>query len=218
MKLKTSVLKLPYLPVKAGLLGMLVSALLMAILLVLDGSGLIPQLTSLDKLTNELTSIKTPAVPALPIPAPVAVEAKPSPVDLSKLKELLTANRALLNKAYTERKKGSRLSPEVTDLAQEVSQQLAEINTLMKSYLASPISTQEQDLAKQFSVNFEKLTNQVIKPTVDLLQLNYVNQANNLANRTQEIQNQIFKDIDAMIDAQAQAQLLELQKKSVPDS
>lgn len=230
MKLNTSAPKLPYLPVKAGLLGMLLSALLMAIMLVLDGNGLIPQLTDLDKAINESSQTKTPALspsssssPLTPSPsAPAIVTAPPATppvlVDLSKLKELITANRALLNKAYAEKKKGVRLSPEVTNLADEVSQQLAEMNTLWQAYLASPLSEQEQVLAKQFTEDFEKLTKQVIKPTVDLLQLNYVNQANSLATRTQNLQSQTIKDIDAIIDAQAKAHLLELQKKAVPDT
>jgi methyl-accepting chemotaxis protein len=105
----------------------------------------------------------------------------------------------------------------VRNLAERVTQDLAEMNALWQSYLAQPLSAEEKTVATQFTSDFDKLVNQSIKPTVDLLQVNYLSQASALLARTQSLQTQVMTDLDTLIKAQASAKLIALQKKSVTE-
>ncbi|OWS69118.1 Tar ligand binding domain-containing protein [Polynucleobacter campilacus] len=109
------------------------------------------------------------------------------------------------------------VSDEVRNLADRVTQDLADMNAIWQSYLASPLSAEEKTLATQFTSDFDKLVNQSIKPTVDLLQVNYLSQASALLARTQGMQTQVIADVDALIKAQASTKLIALQKKSVTE-
>ena len=209
MTLKTGLPKLPYLPVKVGLIGMLLTALLMAGLLLLNTQSWAPEFKISGKSASS-TSAKniTPDSPK---------DEAPAPVDLNKLKELIAQNRIFLNTAYAEKKSPDPVSEEVRNLADRVTQDLADMNTLWQSYLASPLSAEEKTLATQFTNDFDKLVNQSIKPTVDLLQVNYLSQASALLARTQGMQTQVMADLDALIKAQASTKLIALQKKSVTE-
>ncbi|WP_216127515.1 Tar ligand binding domain-containing protein [Polynucleobacter sp. es-GGE-1] len=209
MTLKTGLPKLPYLPVKVGLIGMLLTALLMAGLLLLNTQSWAPEFKISGKSASS-TSAKntTPDSPK---------DEAPAPVDLNKLKELIAQNRIFLNTAYAEKKAPDPVSEEVRNLADRVTQDLADMNAIWQSYLASPLSAEEKTLATQFTSDFDKLVNQSIKPTVDLLQVNYLSQASALLARTQGMQTQVMADVDALIKAQASTKLIALQKKSVTE-
>ena len=209
MTLKTGFPKLPYLPVKVGLIGMLLTALLMAGLLLLNTQSWAPEFKISGKSASS-TSAKntTPDSPK---------DEAPAPVDLNKLKELIAQNRIFLNTAYAEKKAPDPVSEEVRNLADRVTQDLADMNAIWQSYLASPLSAEEKTLATQFTSDFDKLVNQSIKPTVDLLQVNYLSQASALLARTQGMQTQVIADVDALIKAQASTKLIALQKKSVTE-
>ena len=209
MTLKTGLPKLPYLPVKVGLIGMLLTALLMAGLLLLNTQSWAPEFKISGKSASS-TSAKntTPDSPK---------DEAPAPVDLNKLKELIAQNRIFLNTAYAEKKAPDPVSEEVRNLADRVTQDLADMNAIWQSYLASPLSAEEKTLATQFTSDFDKLVNQSIKPTVDLLQVNYLSQASALLARTQGMQTQVMADLDALIKAQASTKLIALQKKSVTE-
>ena len=209
MTLKTGFPKLPYLPVKVGLIGMLLTALLMAGLLLLNTQSWAPEFKISGKSASS-TSAKntTPDSPK---------DEAPAPVDLNKLKELIAQNRIFLNTAYAEKKAPDPVSEEVRNLADRVTQDLADMNAIWQSYLASPLSAEEKTLATQFTSDFDKLVNQSIKPTVDLLQVNYLSQASALLARTQGMQTQVMADVDALIKAQANTKLIALQKKSVTE-
>ncbi|WP_216177888.1 Tar ligand binding domain-containing protein [Polynucleobacter sp. AP-Feld-500C-C5] len=209
MTLKTGLPKLPYLPVKVGLIGMLLNALLMAGLLLLNTQSWAPEFKISGKSASS-TSAKntTPDSPK---------DEAPAPVDLNKLKELIAQNRIFLNTAYAEKKAPDPVSEEVRNLADRVTQDLADMNAIWQSYLASPLSAEEKTLATQFTSDFDKLVNQSIKPTVDLLQVNYLSQASALLARTQGMQTQVIADVDALIKAQASTKLIALQKKSVTE-
>ncbi|QWD71157.1 methyl-accepting chemotaxis protein [Polynucleobacter sp. UB-Siik-W21] len=209
MTLKTGFPKLPYLPVKVGLIGMLLTALLMAGLLLLNTQSWAPEFKISGKSASS-TSAKntTPDSPK---------DEAPAPVDLNKLKELIAQNRIFLNTAYAEKKAPDPVSEEVRNLADRVTQDLADMNAIWQSYLASPLSAEEKTLATQFTSDFDKLVNQSIKPTVDLLQVNYLSQASALLARTQGMQTQVMADVDALIKAQASTKLIALQKKSVTE-
>ena len=209
MTLKTGLPKLPYLPVKVGLIGMLLTALLMAGLLLLNTQSWAPEFKISGKSASS-TSAKntTPDSPK---------DEAPAPVDLNKLKELIAQNRIFLNTAYAEKKAPDPVSEEVRNLADRVTQDLADMNAIWQSYLASPLSAEEKTLATQFTSDFDKLVNQSIKPTVDLLQVNYLSQASALLARTQGMQTQVTADVDALIKAQASTKLIALQKKSVTE-
>ena len=141
----------------------------------------------------------------------------PAPVDLNKLKELIAQNRIFLNTAYAEKKSPDPVSEEVRNLAERVTQDLAQMNAMWQSFLAQPLSAEEKTVASQFTSDFDKLVNQSIKPAVDLLQVNYLSQASALLARTQGLQTQVMTDLDALIKAQASAKLIALQKKSVTE-
>ena len=209
MTLKTGLPKLPYLPVKVGLISMLLTALLMAGLLLLNTQSWAPEFKISGKSASS-TSAKntTPDSPK---------DEAPAPVDLNKLKELIAQNRLFLNTAYAEKKAPDPVSEEVRNLADRVTQDLADMNAIWQSYLASPLSAEEKTLATQFTSDFDKLVNQSIKPTVDLLQVNYLSQASALLARTQGMQTQVMADIDALIKAQASTKIIALQKKSVTE-
>ena len=209
MTLKTGLPKLPYLPVKVGLIGMLLTALLMAGLLLLNTQSWAPEFKISGKSASS-TSAKntTPDSPK---------DEAPAPVDLNKLKELIAQNRLFLNTAYAEKKAPDPVSEEVRNLADRVTQDLADMNAIWQSYLASPLSAEEKTLATQFTSDFDKLVNQSIKPTVDLLQVNYLSQASALLARTQGMQTQVMADVDALIKAQASTKLIALQKKNVTE-
>ncbi|MEA9599112.1 methyl-accepting chemotaxis protein [Polynucleobacter sp. AP-Sanab-80-C2] len=209
MTLKTGLPKLPYLPVKVGLIGMLLTALLMAGLLLLNTQSWAPEFKISGKSASS-TSAKntTPDSPK---------DEAPAPVDLNKLKELIAQNRLFLNTAYAEKKAPDPVSEEVRNLADRVTQDLADMNAIWQSYLASPLSAEEKTLATQFTSDFDKLVNQSIKPTVDLLQVNYLSQASALLARTQGMQTQVIADVDALIKAQASTKLIALQKKSATE-
>lgn len=209
MTLKTGLPKLPYLPVKVGLIGMLLTALLMVGLLLLNTQSWAPEFKISGKSASS-TSAKntTPDSPK---------DEAPAPVDLNKLKELIAQNRLFLNTAYAEKKAPDPVSEEVRNLADRVTQDLADMNAIWQSYLASPLSAEEKTLATQFTSDFDKLVNQSIKPTVDLLQVNYLSQASALLARTQGMQTQVMADVDALIKAQASTKLIALQKKNVTE-
>ena len=209
MTLKTGLPKLPYLPVKVGLIGMLLTALLMAGLLLLNTQSWAPEFKISGKSASS-TSAKNTTPDSLKDEAP-------APVDLNKLKELIAQNRIFLNTAYAEKKAPDPVSEEVRNLADRVTQDLADMNAIWQSYLASPLSAEEKTLATQFTSDFDKLVNQSIKPTVDLLQVNYLSQASALLARTQGMQTQVIADVDALIKAQASTKLIALQKKSVTE-
>ena len=209
MTLKTGLPKLPYLPVKVGLIGMLLTALLMVGLLLLNTQSWAPEFKISGKSASS-TSAKNTTPDSLKDEAP-------APVDLNKLKELIAQNRIFLNTAYAEKKAPDPVSEEVRNLADRVTQDLADMNAIWQSYLASPLSAEEKTLATQFTSDFDKLVNQSIKPTVDLLQVNYLSQASALLARTQGMQTQVMADIDALIKAQASTKLIALQKKSVAE-
>ena len=209
MTLKTGLSKLPYLPVKVGLIGMLLTALLMAGLLLLNTQSWAPEFKISGKSASSSSAKNT-------TPDSLKDEA-PAPVDLNKLKELIAQNRIFLNTAYAEKKAPDPVSEEVRNLADRVTQDLADMNAIWQSYLASPLSAEEKTLATQFTSDFDKLVNQSIKPTVDLLQVNYLSQASALLARTQGMQTQVMADLDALIKAQASTKLIALQKKSVTE-
>jgi methyl-accepting chemotaxis protein len=209
MKLKTGLPKIPYLPVKVGLIGMLLTALLMAGLLLTNTQAWTPEFKIVIKPSSSASSANSSAESA-------KAEA-PAPVDLNKLKELIAQNRIFLNTAYAEKKAPDPVSDEVRNLADRVTQDLADMNALWQSYLAGPLSAEEKTLAAQYTSDFDKLLNQSIKPTVDLLQVNYLSQASALLARTQGLQTQVMADLDALIKAQASTKLIALQKKSVTE-
>jgi len=209
MKLNTGLSKLPYLPVKVSLIGMLLTALLMAGLLLINTQSWTPELKMAMKPSNSTSSKNTASE------SPKAET--PAPVDLNKLKELIAQNRIFLNTAYAEKKSPDPVSEQVRNLAERVTQDLAEMNALWQSYLVQPLSSEEKTIATQFTSDFDKLVNQSIKPTVDLLQVNYLSQASALLARTQGLQVQVMADLDALIKAQASAKLIALQKKSVTE-
>lgn len=210
MKLKTGLPRLPYLPVKVGLIGMLFTALSMAGLLLTDTQGLIPEFKVELKTLSSTTPVISPAeLPKVEIPAPV---------DLNNLKELITQNRIFLNTAYAEKKAPEPVSEAVRNLADRVTQDLADMNALWQSFLTGPLSAQEKTLAAQYTSDFDKLVNQSIKPTVDLLQVNYLSQASALLTRTQGLQTQVITDLDALIKAQSNAKLIAQQEKNVAES
>lgn len=210
MKLKTGLLNLPYLPVKTGLIGMLLTALLMAGLLLINTQSWFPELKIAIKSSGSASSTKDASIsPKVETPAPV---------DLNKLKELIAQNRIFLNTAYAEKKSPDSVSEEVRNLADRVAQDLADMNAIWQSYLAGPLSAEEKTLATQYTSDFDKLVNQSIKPTVDLLQVNYLSQASALIARTQGLQTQVMADIDAIVKAQSSAKLIALQKKSVVET
>ena len=210
MKLKTGLLNLPYLPVKTGLTGMLLTALLMAGLLLINTQSWVPELKIAIKSSGSASSTKDASIsPKVETPAPV---------DLNKLKELIAQNRIFLNTAYAEKKSPDSVSEEVRNLADRVAQDLADMNTIWQSYVAGPLSAEEKTLATQYTSDFDKLVNQSIKPTVDLLQVNYLSQASALIARTQGLQTQVMADIDAIVKAQSSAKLIALQKKSVVET
>ena len=210
MKLKTGLLNLPYLPVKTGLIGMLLTALLMAGLLLINTQSWFPELKIAIKSSGSASSTKDASIsPKVETPAPV---------DLNKLKELIAQNRIFLNTAYAEKKSPDSVSEEVRNLADRVAQDLADMNAIWQSYVAGPLSAEEKTLATQYTSDFDKLVNQSIKPTVDLLQVNYLSQASALIARTQGLQTQVMADIDAIVKAQSSAKLIALQKKSVVET
>jgi methyl-accepting chemotaxis protein len=210
MKLKTGLLNLPYLPVKTGLIGMLLTALLMAGLLLINTQSWFPELKIAIKSSGSASSTKDASIsPKVETPAPV---------DLNKLKELIAQNRIFLNTAYAEKKSPDSVSEEVRNLADRVAQDLADMNAIWQSYVAGPLSAEEKILATQYISDFDKLVNQSIKPTVDLLQVNYLSQASALIARTQGLQTQVMADIDAIVKAQSSAKLIALQKKSVVET
>ena len=209
MKLKTGLPKIPYLPVKVGLIGMLLTALLMAGLLLTNTQAWTPDFKIAIKPSSSASSANSSA-------ESVKTEA-PAPVDLNKLKELIAQNRIFLNTAYAEKKAPDPVSDEVRNLADRVTQDLADMNALWQPYLAGPLSAEEKTLAAQYTSDFDKLLNQSIKPTVDLLQVNYLSQASALLARTQGLQTQVMADLDALIKAQASTKLIALQKKSVTE-
>jgi methyl-accepting chemotaxis protein len=210
MKIKTGLPKLPYLPVKTGLIGMLLTALLMAVLLLINTQSWTPEFKIAAKSSSSSSTTKD-------VSTSPKVET-PGPVDLNKLKELIAQNRIFLNTAYAEKKAPDPVSEEVRNLADRVTQDLADMNALWQSYLAGPLSAEEKTLATQFTNDFDKLVNQSIKPTVDLLQVNYLSQASALLARTQGLQTQALADIDSLIKAQSSAKLIVLQKKSVAET
>ena len=211
MKLQTGLPKLPYLPVKVGLIAMLLTALVMAGLLLINTQSWTPDFATAMKPLNSMSSAITPAK------SPKVEEPAPAPVDLNKLKELVTQNRFFLNKAYAEKKAPEAVSEEVRNLADRVTQDLADMNGVWQSFLAGPLSAEEKTLATQYTSDFDKLVNQSIKPTVDLLQVNYLSQASALLARTQGLQTQVMTDLDALIKAQSSAKLIALQKKSIAE-
>lgn len=210
IKLKTGLLNPPYLPVKTGLIGMLLTALLMAVLLLINTQSWVPEFKIAAKSSSSSSSTKDAST------SPKAET--PGPVDLNKLKELIAQNRIFLNTAYAEKKAPDPVSEEVRNLADRVTQDLADMNTLWQSYLAGPLSAEEKTLATQFTNDFDKLVNQSIKPTVDLLQVNYLSQASAILARTQGLQTQALADIDSLIKAQSSAKLIALQKKNVTET
>ncbi|MBU3619520.1 Tar ligand binding domain-containing protein [Polynucleobacter sp. JS-Fieb-80-E5] len=209
IKLNTGLSKLPYLPVKVSLLGMLLTALVMAGLLLINTQSWTPEfkitLKSSSSSSSTNTASESPKVDT------------PAPVDLNKLKELIAQNRIFLNTAYAEKKSPDPVSEEVRNLAERVTQDLAQMNAMWQSFLAQPLSAEEKTVASQFTSDFDKLVNQSIKPAVDLLQVNYLSQASALLARTQGLQTQVMTDLDALIKAQASAKLIALQKKSVAE-
>ncbi|MBT8540037.1 hypothetical protein G6722_01605 [Polynucleobacter paneuropaeus] len=209
IKLNTGLSKLPYLPVKVSLLGMLLTALVMAGLLLINTQSWTPEfkitLKSSSSSSSTNTASESPKVDT------------PAPVDLNKLKELIAQNRIFLNTAYAEKKSPDPVSEEVRNLAERVTQDLAQMNAMWQSFLAQPLSAEEKTVASQFTSDFDKLVNQSIKPAVDLLQVNYLSQASALLARTQGLQTQVMTDLDALIKAQASAKLIALQKKSVTE-
>ncbi|MBT8580110.1 hypothetical protein G6646_04080 [Polynucleobacter paneuropaeus] len=209
IKLNTGLSKLPYLPVKVSLLGMLLTALVMAGLLLINTQSWTPEfkitLKSSSSSSSTNTASESPKVDT------------PAPVDLNKLKELIAQNRIFLNTAYAEKKSPDPVSEEVRNLAERVTQDLAQMNAMWQSFLAQPLSAEEKTVASQFTSDFDKLVNQSIKPAVDLLQVNYLSQASALLARTQSLQTQVMTDLDALIKAQASAKLIALQKKSVTE-
>ena len=209
IKLNTELSKLPYLPVKVSLLGMLLTALVMAGLLLINTQSWTPEfkitLKSSSSSSSTNTASESPKVDT------------PAPVDLNKLKELIAQNRIFLNTAYAEKKSPDPVSEEVRNLAERVTQDLAQMNAIWQSFLAQPLSAEEKTVASQFTSDFDKLVNQSIKPAVDLLQVNYLSQASALLARTQSLQTQVMTDLDALIKAQASAKLIALQKKSVTE-
>jgi len=209
MKLQNGLPKLPYLPVKMGLIAMLMTGLVMAGLLLINTQSWTPEFSTAMKPLKSMSSVITPAK------SPKVEEPEPAPVDLNKLKELLAQNRLFLNKAYAEKKAPEAVSEEVRNLADRVTQDLSDMNGVWQSYLASPLSAEEKTLATQYTSDFDKLVNQSIKPTVDLLQVNYLSQASALLARTQGLQTQVITDLDALIKAQSSAKLIALQKKSI---
>ncbi|MBT8623113.1 Tar ligand binding domain-containing protein [Polynucleobacter paneuropaeus] len=209
IKLNTGLSKLPYLPVKVSLLGMLLTALVMAGLLLINTQSWTPEFKITLKSSNSSSSTNTASeLPKADTPAPV---------DLNKLKELIAQNRIFLNTAYAEKKSPDPVSEEVRNLAERVTQDLAQMNAMWQSFLAQPLSAEEKTVASQFTSDFDKLVNQSIKPAVDLLQVNYLSQASALLARTQGLQTQVMTDLDALIKAQASAKLIALQKKSVSE-
>jgi methyl-accepting chemotaxis protein len=188
---------------------MLLTALLMAGLLLTNTQAWTPEFKIAIKPSSSASSANSSA-------ESVKAEA-PAPVDLNKLKELIAQNRIFLNTAYAEKKAPDPVSEEVRNLADRVTQDLADMNAIWQSYLASPLSAEEKTLATQFTSDFDKLVNQSIKPTVDLLQVNYLSQASALLARTQGLQTQVMADLDALIKAQASTKLIALQKKSVTE-
>ncbi len=209
IKLNTELSKLPYLPVKVSLLGMLLTALVMAGLLLINTQSWTPEFKITLKSSNSSSSTNTASeLPKADTPAPV---------DLNKLKELIAQNRIFLNTAYAEKKSPDPVSEEVRNLAERVTQDLAQMNAIWQSFLAQPLSAEEKTVASQFTSDFDKLVNQSIKPAVDLLQVNYLSQASALLARTQSLQTQVMTDLDALIKAQASAKLIALQKKSVTE-
>ncbi|QWD17250.1 hypothetical protein G6700_05865 [Polynucleobacter paneuropaeus] len=209
IKLNTGLSKLPYLPVKVSLLGMLLTALVMAGLLLINTQSWTPEFKITLKSSNSSSSTNTASeLPKADTPAPV---------DLNKLKELIAQNRIFLNTAYAEKKSPDPVSEEVRNLAERVTQDLAQMNAIWQSFLAQPLSAEEKTVASQFTSDFDKLVNQSIKPAVDLLQVNYLSQASALLARTQSLQTQVMTDLDALIKAQASAKLIALQKKSVTE-
>jgi methyl-accepting chemotaxis protein len=209
IKLNTGLSKLPYLPVKVSLLGMLLTALVMAGLLLINTQSWTPEFKITLKSSNSSSSTNTASeLPKADTPAPV---------DLNKLKELIAQNRIFLNTAYAEKKSPDPVSEEVRNLAERVTQDLAQMNAMWQSFLAQPLSAEEKTVASQFTSDFDKLVNQSIKPAVDLLQVNYLSQASALLARTQGLQTQVMTDLDALIKAQASAKLIALQKKSVTE-
>ncbi|MBU3621885.1 methyl-accepting chemotaxis protein [Polynucleobacter sp. CS-Odin-A6] len=211
MKLQTGLPKLPYLPVKVGLIAMLMTALVMAGLLLINTQSWTPDFSTAMKPLNSMSSAITPAK------SPKVEEPAPASVDLNKLKELIAQNRLFLNKAYAEKKAPEPVSEEVRNLADRVTQDLADMNAIWQSFLAGPLSAEEKTLATQYRGDFDKLVNQSIKPTVDLLQVNYLSQASALLARTQGLQTQVMTDLDALIKAQSSAKLIALQKKSITE-
>jgi methyl-accepting chemotaxis protein len=209
MKLKTGLPKIPYLPVKVGLIGMLLTALLMAGLLLTNTQAWTPEFKIVLKPSSSASSANSSAESA-------KAEA-PAPVDLNKLKELIAQNRIFLNTAYAEKKAPDPVSDEVRNLADRVTQYLSDMNDRWQSNLEGPLSTEEKTLAAQYTSDFDKLLNQSIKPTVDLLQVNYLSQASALLARTQGLQTQVMADLDALIKAQASTKLIALQKKSMTE-
>ena len=190
---------------------MLLTALSMAGLLLINTQSLTPDFSIAMKPLNSMSSAITPAK------SPKAEEPAPAPVDLNKLKELIAQNRLFLNAAYAEKKAPDPVSEEVRNLADRVTQDLADMNKLWQSFLAGPLSAEEKTLATQYASDFDKLVNQSIKPTVDLLQVNYLSQASALLARTQGLQTQVMTDLDALIKAQSSAKLIALQKKSIAE-
>jgi methyl-accepting chemotaxis protein len=188
---------------------MLLTALLMAGLLLTNTQAWTPEFKIVIKPSSSASSANSSAESA-------KAEA-PAPVDLNKLKELIAQNRIFLNTAYAEKKAPDPVSDEVRNLADRVTQDLADMNALWQSYLAGPLSAEEKTLAAQYTSDFDKLLNQSIKPTVDLLQVNYLSQASALLARTQGLQTQVMADLDALIKAQASTKLIALQKKSVTE-
>ncbi|SNX28387.1 hypothetical protein SAMN06295945_0717 [Polynucleobacter meluiroseus] len=209
IKLNTGLSKLPYLPVKVSLLGMLLTALVMAGLLLINTQSWTPEFKITLKSSSSSSSTNTASE------SPKADT--PAPVDLNKLKELIAQNRIFLNTAYAEKKSPDPVSEEVRNLAERVTQDLAQMNAMWQSFLAQPLSAEEKTVASQFTSDFDKLVNQSIKPAVDLLQVNYLSQASALLARTQGLQTQVMTDLDALIKAQASAKLIALQKKSVTE-
>ncbi|QWD71765.1 Tar ligand binding domain-containing protein [Polynucleobacter sp. UB-Raua-W9] len=209
IKLNTGLSKLPYLPVKVSLLGMLLTALVMAGLLLINTQSWTPEFKITLKSSSSSSSTNTASE------SPKADT--PAPVDLNKLKELIAQNRIFLNTAYAEKKSPDPVSEEVRNLAERVTQDLAQMNAMWQSFLAQPLSAEEKTVASQFTSDFDKLVNQSIKPAVDLLQVNYLSQASALLARTQGLQTQVMTDLDALIKAQASAKLIALQKKSVSE-
>ncbi|AWW49556.1 hypothetical protein Pas1_03640 [Polynucleobacter paneuropaeus] len=188
---------------------MLLTALVMAGLLLINTQSWTPEFKITLKSSNSSSSTNTASeLPKADTPAPV---------DLNKLKELIAQNRIFLNTAYAEKKSPDPVSEEVRNLAERVTQDLAQMNAMWQSFLAQPLSAEEKTVASQFTSDFDKLVNQSIKPAVDLLQVNYLSQASALLARTQGLQTQVMTDLDALIKAQASAKLIALQKKSVTE-